>query len=57
MGLKANKNHLEVVPYNPNWPSAFDAEAVRLRTALGPLALRVDHNASTRFPGLAPNQS
>jgi GrpB-like predicted nucleotidyltransferase (UPF0157 family) len=31
----------------------FDAEAARLRRALGRLALRVDHNGSTAIPGLA----
>lgn len=43
---------LEVVPYDPGWPAAFEAEAVRLRTALGTLALRIDHNGSTSIPGL-----
>ncbi len=27
--MKANKNQLEIVPYSPNWPSAFDPETVR----------------------------
>ena len=44
---------LELVPYDPDWPVAFDAEAARLRRALGRLALRVDHNGSTAIPGLA----
>ena len=43
---------LEVVPYDPGWPAAFEAEAGRLRTALGTLALRIDHNGSTSIPGL-----
>lgn len=43
---------LEVVPYNPDWPAAFEAEAIRIRTALGTLALRIDHNGSTSIPGL-----
>ena len=46
------ENNLEVVPYDPGWPAAFEAEAMRLRTALGPLALRIDHNGSTSIPGL-----
>ena len=41
-----------VVPYDPDWPVAFDAEATRLRAALGALALRIDHNGSTSIPGL-----
>jgi GrpB-like predicted nucleotidyltransferase (UPF0157 family) len=44
---------LELVPYEPDWPSAFDAEAARLRRALGRLAVRVDHTGSTAVPGLA----
>jgi len=31
----------------------FEAEAVRLRRVLGPLALRIDHHGSTAVPGLA----
>ena len=44
---------LEVVPYDSSWPSAFDAEARRLRIALGSLAVRIEHNGSTSIPGLA----
>ena len=44
---------LKVVPYDPGWPAAFESEAVRLRTALGTLALRIDHNGSTAVPGLS----
>ena len=43
---------LEIVPYDPGWPHGFDAEAARLRAALGPLALRIDHHGSTAVPGL-----
>ena len=47
------ENTLEVVPYDPRWPAAFDAEAIRLRHVLGSLALRIDHHGSTSIPGLA----
>lgn len=47
------KPELEIVPYDDRWPAAFAAEAVRLRGALGPLALRIDHHGSTSVPGLA----
>ena len=50
--MQSSENQLEIVTYNPDWPAAFDAEANRLRTALGPLALRIDHNGSTSIPGL-----
>jgi GrpB-like predicted nucleotidyltransferase (UPF0157 family) len=44
---------LEVVSYDPTWPVAFETEAVRLREALGALAVRIDHNGSTAVPGLS----
>jgi GrpB-like predicted nucleotidyltransferase (UPF0157 family) len=44
---------IEIVPYDPGWPAAFEAEAVRLRAALGKLALRIDHHGSTSIHGLA----
>ncbi len=47
------KSELKIFPYDPRWPLAFEAEAVRLRKALGPLALRIEHNGSTSIPGLA----
>src|SRR5271169_4529127 len=50
MPERANK--IEVVPYDPGWPAAFEAEAARIRTALGGLALRIDHHGSTAIPGL-----
>ena len=52
-GRRDHMNRIEVVPYDPGWPAAFEQEALRLRTALGTLALRVDHNGSTSIPGLA----
>jgi GrpB-like predicted nucleotidyltransferase (UPF0157 family) len=50
-----DKPELEVAPYVPGWPATFDAEAIRIRSALGTLALRIDHNGSTAIPGLASN--
>jgi GrpB-like predicted nucleotidyltransferase (UPF0157 family) len=50
--MSVQENKLEVVPYDSGWPAAFEAEAIRLRTALGTLALRIDHNGSTSIPGL-----
>jgi GrpB-like predicted nucleotidyltransferase (UPF0157 family) len=47
------KDAIDVVPYDPAWPAAFEAEAVRLGAALGLLALRVDHHGSTSVPGLS----
>jgi GrpB-like predicted nucleotidyltransferase (UPF0157 family) len=50
--MPVEDNKLEVVPYDSAWPAAFEAEAIRLRTALGTLALRIDHHGSTSIPGL-----
>jgi GrpB-like predicted nucleotidyltransferase (UPF0157 family) len=44
---------LEIVAYDPRWPELFEAEAGRIRQALGPLAVRIDHHGSTAVPGLA----
>jgi len=44
---------LHIVPYDPTWPASFEAEAVRIREALGPIAVRIDHHGSTSVPGLA----
>ena len=42
----------EIVDYDQGWPAEFEAIACRLREALGPLALRIDHIGSTSVPGL-----
>jgi GrpB-like predicted nucleotidyltransferase (UPF0157 family) len=44
---------IEIVPYRPEWPREFETLAAPVRTALGPLALAVDHIGSTSVPGLA----
>lgn len=43
---------LTLVSYDPAWPAAYDAESARVRAALGPLALGVEHVGSTSVPGL-----
>lgn len=39
--------------YDPSWPDQFDAEASRLRGALGERVVEIDHVGSTAIPGLA----
>lgn len=39
--------------YDPEWPLMFAREEVRIRHALGSLALAIDHVGSTAVPGLA----
>lgn len=46
------EDKIEIVPYEPDWPAAFEAEATRLCAGLGRLALRIDHHGSTSIPGL-----
>ncbi|MDX1530643.1 MAG: GrpB family protein, partial [Rhodothermales bacterium] len=44
---------VEVVPYDPAWPVAFEAEREALTAALGSAAVAVEHFGSTAVPGLA----
>ena len=42
-----------IAPYDPEWPMLFASEAVRIRQALGNLALRIEHVGSTSVPRFA----
>lgn len=42
-----------ILDYDPRWPDQFRHEADKMRTALGPRALQVEHVGSTSVPGLA----
>jgi GrpB-like predicted nucleotidyltransferase (UPF0157 family) len=44
---------IAIAVYDPAWPERFEAEAERIREALGAAALRIDHIGSTAVPGLA----
>ena len=44
---------IELVEYDDEWPRLFQREADRIRGALGPKALRIEHVGSTSVPGLA----
>ena len=44
---------IRIVPYDSAWPVQFEAEAAKLRAALGDRALRIEHVGSTSVPGLA----
>jgi GrpB-like predicted nucleotidyltransferase (UPF0157 family) len=41
-----------ISPYDPDWPARYAVEDKRIRAALGPLALAVEHVGSTAVPGL-----
>lgn len=42
-----------IIPYDVTWPERFAQLAHSLRSALGPVALRIDHIGSTSVPQLA----
>jgi GrpB-like predicted nucleotidyltransferase (UPF0157 family) len=44
---------IAVVDYDPAWPALFEAEARKIRAALGAAVLDVEHVGSTSVPGLA----
>jgi GrpB-like predicted nucleotidyltransferase (UPF0157 family) len=46
------RDEIEVVPYDPTWPNRFVQESQRLRAALGPLCLALEHIGSTAVPNL-----
>ncbi len=50
---KSPRTGIEVVEPDPAWSSQFAVIAGRIREALGPRALAVDHVGSTSVPGLA----
>jgi GrpB-like predicted nucleotidyltransferase (UPF0157 family)/GNAT superfamily N-acetyltransferase len=49
----STKKHIEVVPYNDQWPQMFESEAATFRQALGDNSVAVHHVGSTAVPGLA----
>lgn len=44
---------IELAEYDPEWPRLYAREGARIRAALGPRALRIEHVGSTAVPGLA----
>src|ERR1700733_12838215 len=56
--MSANSKGFEVLKkititaYNPDWPHMFEAEASKIKQALGPNCLTVHHIGSTAVPGL-----
>jgi GrpB-like predicted nucleotidyltransferase (UPF0157 family) len=48
------KEEVEIVPYDPHWPKAFDDERLHLRSCLpAGLIRRIVHYGSTSVPGLS----
>ena len=44
---------IQIVGYDSQWPQLFTQAAARIREALGPRVLRLEHAGSTSVPGLA----
>jgi len=44
---------IRIVDYDSGWPSAASRELARIRKAVGPAAVRLEHVGSTSVPGLA----
>ena len=42
-----------LVDYDPEWPRLYEREAEKIRAALGPGAMQIEHAGSTSVPGLA----
>jgi GrpB-like predicted nucleotidyltransferase (UPF0157 family) len=52
-GPTVHDGPIHLSEYDPSWPSTYEDEATRLRVALGPAALQIEHAGSTSVPGLA----
>ena len=50
---KVINSSIPIVEYDPVWAALFDLEANRIRGALGPRILLLEHVGSTSVPGLA----
>ena len=50
--LEPHNAPITLTTYDPDWPRSFDREADRIHSALGTVALRVEHVGSTSVPGL-----
>ena len=50
---RAEHDPVEIVPYDPAWPSRFQIWWARIDAVLGSAAERTEHVGSTAIPGLA----
>ncbi len=46
-----DRDTIDIVPYNPQWPQIYDNEATRIYQALGRNCLAIHHIGSTSVPG------
>jgi GrpB-like predicted nucleotidyltransferase (UPF0157 family)/GNAT superfamily N-acetyltransferase len=54
--MSIKKKHIEVVPYNLDWPKMYENEAVNIKKVLGDSCIAVYHIGSTSIPGLAAKE-
>jgi GrpB-like predicted nucleotidyltransferase (UPF0157 family) len=52
VGSNRDREPVELVPYDVDWPARFEEWREQLSGALGPAALRIEHVGSTSVPGL-----
>lgn len=50
---KSHRGPIHLAPPDPTWPQQYAQVAARIRQALGPVAVVVEHVGSTSVPGLA----
>ena len=50
---KSHRGPIHLAPPDPTWPQQYAEMAARIRQALGPVAVVVEHVGSTSVPGLA----
>jgi GrpB-like predicted nucleotidyltransferase (UPF0157 family) len=51
--LRPLSRPIVLVDYDPDWARLYEREAEKIRAALGPAALQIEHAGSTAVPGLA----
>jgi GrpB-like predicted nucleotidyltransferase (UPF0157 family) len=49
---KYGAGSIVVSDYDPNWPTLFEQERIRIKNTLGSFALAIEHMGSTAVPGL-----
>ena len=50
--FRRKKDNLAIVEPDPSWPQTFDQQKERIQSALGPVAVSVEHVGSTSVAGL-----
>jgi GrpB-like predicted nucleotidyltransferase (UPF0157 family) len=50
--VKPHNATIQLAPYDPSWPAQYEAEAAKIRAALGDAAIVLEHIGSTSIPGL-----